>query len=79
MEGDWTPGMARCLEIEMSDLPVIRDADFLLGPKTADGQDTNVLCEINVRSVFPIPDEAPDALAETLIGRLETTRRHSSF
>ena len=79
MEGDWTPGMARSLGIEMLDLPVIWDADFLLGPKTPDGQDTYVLCEINVSSVFPIPDEAPDALAETLIGRLETARRHSSL
>ena len=79
MERDWTPGMARDLGIEMSDLPVIWDADFLLGPKTPDGRDTYVLCEINVSSVFPIPDEAPDALAETLIGRLETARRHSSL
>ena len=79
MEGDWTPGMARMLGIEIADLPVIWDADFLLGPKTPDGRDTYVLCEINVSSVFPIPDEAPDALAETLIGRLETARRHSSL
>ena len=71
MECDWTPGMARTVGIEMSDLPVIWDADFLLGPKTPDGHDTYVLCEINVSSVFPIPDEAPDALAETLLRRLK--------
>lgn len=70
MEGDWTPGMAQTLGIEMSDLPVIWDADFLLGPETPDGHDTYLLCEINVSSVFPIPGEAPDALAETLLRRL---------
>lgn len=73
MEGDWTPGMARTLGIAMSDLPVIWDADFLLGPKTPDGHDTYILCEINVSSVFPIPDEAPEALVETLLRRLNLT------
>ena len=78
MEGDWTPGMARSLGIEMSDLPVIWDADFLLGPKTPDGHDSYVLCEINVSSVFPIPAEAPDFLAATLLRRLKTARRRNS-
>lgn len=70
MEADWTPAMARRLHIDPSDLPVIWDADFLLGPKTADGGDSYVLCEINASSVFPIPDEAPDALARTMLSRL---------
>ena len=69
MENDWTPGMARLLQIETDDLPIIWDADFLFGPKRPDGQDTYVLCEINVSSVFPIPDEAPDALVGTLLRR----------
>ncbi|MBC2666528.1 Cj0069 family protein [Novosphingobium flavum] len=75
MENDWTPGMVRLLGLEISTLPVIWDADFLLGPKTPDGQDTYVLCEINASSVFPIPDEAPDALADTLICRLKAAER----
>jgi len=74
MENDWTPAMARLLEIEISDLPVIWDADFLLGPKTPHGLSTYVLCEINVSSVFPIPDEAPDGIAETLMQRLQAAR-----
>lgn len=78
MEREWTPAMARLLEIETSDLPVIWDADFLLGPKTPDGEDSYVLCEINASSVFPVPDEAPDALAETLVGRLESARQRRS-
>ena len=79
MEDQWTPAMARLLEIERSELPIIWDADFLFGPNTPGGQDTYVLCEINVSSVFPIPDEAPDALSESLIRRLESARRDRSL
>ena len=79
MEDQWTPAMARLLDIENCDLPVIWDADFLFGPNTPDGQDTYVLCEINVSSVFPIPDEAPDALTKSLIRRLETARQDRSL
>jgi len=74
MERDWTPGLARILEIDPDALPVIWDADFLLGPRTTQGDDSYVLCEINVSSVFPIPDEAPDALAETTLRRLAAAR-----
>ena len=75
MEQEWAPGLARCLEIDPDGLPVIWDADFLLGPRTPDGDDGYVLCEINVSSVFPIPDEAPDAIAETLVRRLDAARQ----
>lgn len=75
MERDWAPGLARRLEIDPEALPVIWDADFLLGPKTAAGEDSYVLCEINANSVFPIPDEAPEALAKTLLRRLSAVRR----
>jgi hypothetical protein len=34
------------------------DCDFLLGPKTASGADTYVLCEINASSVSPFPESA---------------------
>ena len=77
MEGDWTPGLARLLDIAPGELPVIWDADLLLGPKTAAGEDTYVLCEINVSSVFPFPDDAPDILAATTLNRLAAARpRH---
>jgi hypothetical protein len=70
MEHDWTPGLARILAIDPDDLPVIWDADFLLGPTTPAGDDSYVLCEINASSVFPIPDEAPEALAKAAVDRL---------
>jgi hypothetical protein len=77
MERDWTPGLSQRLGIAPNDLPVIWDADLLLGPKTAQGDDSYVLCEINVSSVFPIPEEAPQALAKTTLKRLAAARaRH---
>jgi hypothetical protein len=73
MEGEWIPQMMELLDIQRSALPIIWDADFLYGPRTASGEDTFVLCEINASAVFPIPDEAPAAIAEltrqTLIER----------
>ena len=63
MEAEWIPGMAKLLEIDRRDLPVIWDADFLYGPRTSNGEDSYVLCEINVSSVFPIPDQAPEEIA----------------
>jgi hypothetical protein len=75
MQEDWTPGMARLLDIARADLPVIWDADFLLGPKTAAGEDSYVLCEINASSVFPFPDEAPEVLVETTLKRLAAARQ----
>lgn len=69
MERDWTPGLSRALDLEADDLPLIWDADFLLGPK-AEGEDSYVLCEINASSVFPMPAEAPAAIARALAQRL---------
>jgi hypothetical protein len=70
MEEEWTPEMMRLLGIAGASLPVIWDADFLLGPRTATGEDSYVLCEINVSSVFAIPDQAPAAIARIVEARL---------
>ena len=73
LEREWIPQMADLLTLSRDDLPVMWDADFLLGPKNAAGHDSYVLCEINASSVFPIPEEAPDAIAATLLDRLART------
>ncbi len=73
MESEWTPGMMEILGIEPNSLPIIWDADFLYGPRTASGADSYVLCEINVSSVFAIPDEAPAAIARLTLNRLRGT------
>lgn len=71
MERDWAPGLCRILGLVPDELPVIWDADFLLGPKDPAGQDSYVLCEINASSVFPIPEEAPAVMAAELAARLK--------
>jgi hypothetical protein len=75
MEDDWTPRLAKMLDIHRQSLPIIWDADFLYGPWTAAGDDTYVLCEINVSSVFPIPDQAPDEIASLVEARLTHSDR----
>jgi len=66
LEQNWVPAMRRALDINPGDLPVVWDADFLLGPKTDNGEETYVLCEINVSSVFPFPEEALAPLADAV-------------
>lgn len=70
MEREWTPRMMEVLGIDAASLPIIWDADFLYGPRGASGEDTYVLCEINVSSVFAIPEQAPAAIARLVMQRL---------
>jgi hypothetical protein len=70
MEDEWTPQLMSLLEIGRRDLPMIWDADFMLGAHTADGADNYVLGEINVSSVYPIPNEAPAEIAQSVADRL---------
>jgi hypothetical protein len=74
MEAEWTPQMMEALRIDAASLPIIWDADFLYGPRTALGEDSYVLCEINVSSVFAIPEQAPAAIARLALGRLRAAR-----
>jgi hypothetical protein len=69
MESEWTPQMMRLLDIDAGSLPIIWDADFLYGPRDASGKDSYVLCEINVSSVFPFPEEAPVEIARLALAR----------
>jgi len=72
MEDEWTPQLTSLLDIPRSDLPMIWDADFMLGQPGADGTDSYVLGEINVSSVFPIPDEASAEIARRVADRLQS-------
>jgi hypothetical protein len=67
MEVEWVPQMQARLEIADDRLPALWDADFLYGPKTPDGRDTYVLCEINISAVSPYPDSAAAPVADALI------------
>ncbi|MDP9238033.1 MAG: Cj0069 family protein [Chloroflexota bacterium] len=70
MESEWLPGMRRLLDLDRGALPLLWDADFLYGAKTAEGEDTYVLCEINVSCVSPFPDTVPSLLAQAVQARL---------
>jgi hypothetical protein len=63
MDADWIPGLMNRLGLNRAQLPLIWDADVLYGPRDSVGNDTYVLCEINVSSVSPIPPEAAGELA----------------
>lgn len=72
MEDEWTPQLTSLLDIPRSDLPMIWDADFMLGPPRSDRTDSYVLGEINVSSVFPMPDEASGEIAGRVADRLQS-------
>ena len=68
--------MQRRFDIDTNQLPVLWDCDFLLGPKRESGEDTYVLCEINVSSVSPFPDSAVTLVAQTTLARVQASIRN---
>ncbi len=69
VEDEWVPRMQDRLGVTDEELPALWDADFLYGPKTADGRDSYVLCEINISAVSPYPDSAAAPVVDvTLAG-----------
>lgn len=75
MESEWVPQMMQTLGLERATMPIVWDADFLYGLPTGSGEDTYVLCEINVSSVFAIPDQASAAIARLAQERLLSRTR----
>lgn len=73
MEDEWVRAMQKLLDIPTASLPALWDADFLYGPKAADGADTYVLCEINVSSVAPYPDSAAPKVAAVVRAAMGAT------
>lgn len=69
METEWLPKLQQRLDIKTESLPVIWDADFLYGPKT-EHEETYVLCEINVSSVYPYPESAPPLFVKNAVDRI---------
>jgi hypothetical protein len=70
LETVWIREMQSILDLETHSLPVIWDADFLYGPKAATGEDTFVLCEINVSSTFAFPEFAMPTVAAAALDRI---------
>ena len=71
LESEWVPQMQELLGIDTHSLPVIWDADFLYGEKTDAGEESYVLCEINVSSTFAFPEFAMPAVAQAAVERIQ--------
>ncbi len=71
LEHEWIPAVQQLLEIDTESLPILWDCDFLLGPKDKSGEDTYVLCEINVSSVAPYPESAVPYIVDATAARVQ--------
>lgn len=67
METEWIDALCETLALSRRDLPLLWDADFLLG----EGEDRYMLCEINASCVTPFPPETPAKLAAATIARIQ--------
>ena len=74
LEHEWLPAVQQLLKIDTESLPVLWDCDFLLGPRDESGEDTYVLCEINVSSVAPYPESAVPYIVDATAARLQAAR-----
>ena len=72
LERSWIAQMCELLSLERNDLPMLWDADFMLGTKSSSGEDTYVLCEINVSSVYPFPPSALQPLVQEALRRCKS-------
>jgi hypothetical protein len=70
----WVPQMQQVLGLDTAALPVIWDADFLYGPKTAAGADTYVLCEVTVSATWPFPEQAVGQLARAAVACVTSSK-----
>jgi len=74
LEREWLDQLCDIVGVGKAQLPILWDADFIYGKKDTEGADTYVLCEINVSSVYPFPDDALAPLAAETLARLERVR-----
>jgi hypothetical protein len=65
LESEWVTMLSERLGIDADELPVLWDADFLLGGQAADAVEQHAICEINVSSVSPFPPSAIHPIVET--------------
>jgi hypothetical protein len=79
LEHEWVPAVQQLLEIDTEGLPILWDCDFLLGPKKENGEDTYVLCEINVSSVAPYPESVVPYIVDAAAIQVRASRRRRDF
>ena len=64
LEDEWLNQLCTRVGIEPEALPLLWDADFLLGVRDCEPDEKYALCEINVSSVSPFPESAIAPLVE---------------
>ena len=69
MEQEWVGELQRIVGVDRDSLPVIWDADFVLG-----GNDDYVLIEINASSTFAFPEHAMPTVARAALARIAAAR-----
>jgi hypothetical protein len=74
LEREWLDQLCGIVGVEKAHLPILWDADFLYGEKDADGVDSYILCEINVSSVYPFPDDALGPIATATLAQIQRPR-----
>ena len=67
METEWIASLRGVLGLAREQLPLLWDADFLLGERDA----TYVLCEINASCITPFPPDTPPKLAAAALERVK--------
>jgi hypothetical protein len=67
METEWVPELQVLLGVSETALPLLWDADFIVGASAGDAG-RYVLCEINVSAVTPFPELAPVKIARAARG-----------
>ena len=75
LQGEWIEPLCARVGLRPDALPMLWDADFLLGERDDSGAEKYVLCEINVSSVSPFPDAAIELLVEATCCALVAARR----
>jgi hypothetical protein len=66
LEGGWVSQLCESTGTAARDLPLLWDADFLLG----EGEQSHVLCEVNASSVSPFPESAITPLVRATLHTL---------
>ena len=66
LEDAWVESLCERLSVKRERLPLLWDADFLLGGAAGERDERYVLCEINVSSVSPYPESANAALVQAV-------------
>lgn len=74
LETEWVALLQQRLGLAPNELPLLWDADFLLGERAPAEPERYVLCEINVSSVAPFPDSVIAPLVQATRAALSASR-----